>query len=177
MMHTTLQAVFEQIEQQRQAVLAPLRGLSPGQLTQPPGPGKWTVMQILAHVVTAEKLSVSYLNKKILGVGEAGDTGWQEDLRMVLLKASQRLPLKFKAPGRVVESTPAYASLDELRSEWNQVRAQLAATLERFPQHHLKRKVYKHPFVGMINIKQMLVFFREHVIHHQPQIRRALKAG
>ena len=176
-MHDSLKAVFEQIEQQRQAVLAPLRGLPSEQLTQPPAPGKWTVMQILAHVVTAEKLSVGYLNKKMLGMEEAGDTGWQEDLRMVLLKASQRLPLKFKAPGRVVESTPTYPSLEELVHDWDNVRTQLAQVLERIPENRLKRKVYKHPFVGILNVNQMLIIFREHLGHHRPQIQRALKAG
>jgi len=174
-MNQSIEKRFQQIEQQRIFLLTTLREISLEELTYQPAPGKWSLMQILAHLVTAEKMSLAYLQKKILGIDDAADTGWKEDLRIGLLKISQRLPLKFKAPGRVVESTPAYTSFDQLRSDWNNVRAQLADTLERFPENRLKRKVYKHPFAGMLNITQMLIFFREHITHHQPQIRRALK--
>ena len=174
-MNQSIEKRFQQIEQQRIFLLTALRDRSVEELTYQPAPGKWSLMQILAHLVTAEKMSLAYLQKKILGIDDATDTGWKEDLRIGLLKISQRLPLKFKAPGRVVESTPAYTSFDQLRSDWDSVRAQLAEILERFPENRLKRKVYKHPFAGMLNITQMLIFFREHITHHQPQIRRVLK--
>lgn len=174
-MHPSLQHIYKQLEEQRATVLAMAQALPGEALHRAPAPGKWSLMQILAHLVTAEKMSLAYLQKKILGIDDATDTGWKEDLRIGLLKISQRLPLKFKAPGRVVESTPAYTSFDQLRSDWDSVRAQLAEILERFPENRLKRKVYKHPFAGMLNITQMLIFFREHITHHQPQIRRVLK--
>lgn len=175
MIHQQLLSVFQEIEKQRLHTLDVIKGVTHEKLFRAPAPGKWSLMQILAHLVTAEKMSLAYLQKKILGIDDAADTGWKEDLRIGLLKISQRLPLKFKAPGRVVESTPAYTSFDQLRSDWDSVRAQLAEILERFPENRLKRKVYKHPFAGMLNITQMLIFFREHITHHQPQIRRVLK--
>lgn len=174
-MHPSLQHIYKQLEEQRATVLTLAQALPGEVLHRAPAPGQWSVMQILAHLVTAEKLSLAYLQKKMMGLEEAPDTGWREDLRIVWLKISQRLPLKFKAPGRLVESTPAYTSFEHLRSDWDNVRAQLAEILEQFPENRLKRKVYKHPFAGMLNITQMLIFFREHITHHQPQIRRALK--
>ena len=57
--------------------------LSPEQFHHAP-PGKWSVCLILAHVIQAERLSVRYVNKKILGIHETGNTGLWEEIKIVL---------------------------------------------------------------------------------------------
>jgi hypothetical protein len=54
------------------------------------------------------------------------------------------------------------------------VRNELKTMLEKFGDDQLKRKIYKHVIAGKLNILQTLLFFREHVIHHQQQIKRLL---
>ncbi len=137
--------------------------------------GKWSIQQILAHLIAAEKLSVIYLNKKKLGVNDAHDTGLLEEIKMVVLKLSQRLPLKFKAPRGVVENTPTYASFEELMLDWDRTRSELREFLEKIDDTQIRKKIYKHIVAGRLNIQHALVFLREHIIHHTPQINRLLK--
>jgi len=148
---------------------------APDRFNISPGNNKWSLHQILAHLVASEKLSNQYLHKKIQGIDEAEDSGVVETFKMQLLKISQRLPFKFNAPKLIVASTLTYQSLDELIVDWNGTRAQLVALLEQIKDDQLKRKIFKHPAVGKLNITQALEFLSEHVDHHLPQVNRLLK--
>jgi hypothetical protein len=173
-MNRKLQELFLTIETQRQSLLLSLRSQDHENLNEHPE-GKWSVNQIIAHLISAERLSVNYLTKKIKGVETAADTGFAEELKMVLLKLSQRLPLKFKAPKIVMENTLQENDFHKLEKEWNSVRADLEKILEQVEDRHIRRKIYRHVRVGMINIQHGLQFFKEHVGHHIPQIKKLLK--
>ena len=170
-MNTDLQKLLGKIEKQREQLLYSLTPLS-NERRNANRPGQWSIHQIIAHLITAERLSVQYLNKKILGVKEAGDTGLLEEMKMALLIISQRMPLKFKAPQVVISQTPHETDFDKLAEQWDQTRRELKEVLDRIEDHHVNRKIYKHVRVGMMNIKHALRFFREHVSHHTPQIKR-----
>jgi DinB superfamily len=137
--------------------------------------GKWSIHQILAHLITAEKMSLQYLNKKFLGIQEAKNSGMVEEIKMIVLKISQRLPFKFKAPKKVVEFTPVYPNLETLNKEWSLLRQELRFFLEKIKDDQVNKKIYRHVFAGMLNSKQALIFFREHFIHHLPQINRLIR--
>lgn len=173
-MNSNLQKLFDSLELQRTTVLNGIKSLST-EILNKHAPGKWSANQVLAHIITAEQLSVTYLKKKIQGIDETTNTGLIEELKMLALVVSQRLPLKFKAPKVVVESTPPYQSAAQLEQAWDKTRGELAEVLNQFKDQHLNRKIYKHPFAGKLNIQQMLHFFSEHIIHHQPQIKKLLK--
>ena len=138
---------------------------------------KWSVHQILAHLITAEKLSVQYIAKKRQGIDKAGDTGLLEELKMLVLKISQRLPLKFKTPQTVVAASQSYSSLDELIADWDATRKSFRQLLEQIKEDELKRKIYKHVAVGKLNIMHAVLFLREHVTHHLPQVNLLLKSN
>ncbi len=173
-MNTKLQHLFDSLERERDTLIATLKNLSTDKQQHAPE-GKWSIQQILAHLIAAEKLSIMYLHKKMLGIKEAEDTGALEEIKMVLLQISQRLPLKFKAPRVVVENTPAYATFEELTADWDKTRSELKTLLEKFDDTQIKKKIYKHVRAGRLNIQHALMFFQEHIIHHTPQINRLLK--
>jgi len=174
-MHEPLQHLFREIERQRQTVLTSLRHLSNEQLNRVASPGTWSIAEIVSHLITAERMSVQYMQKKIHGLEQVSDTGIWEEAKSLLLIISQRLPgIKFKAPQRIVESTVQFKELAALEKEWETVRHELQALLETFPSARLKRKIYRHPFAGYLNIWHGLIFLREHTIHHTPQIKRLL---
>ena len=111
-----------------------------------------------------------------MGIKEAPDTGLREDLVMMVLVVSQRLPfLKFKAPKVLSENTTTYQTIEELQEAWAKVRIDLKEMLKRFQDDQLKKKVYKHPIAGMLNIQQAVQFFGEHITHHTPQIKKLLR--
>ena len=175
-MHASFRKIFDEIETQRHALLESLATFSDEQLNKIPCPGRWSIAHILSHLITGERMSLLYVRKKMQAVKEVRDTGLWEEVKMVILKISQRLPgLKFKAPRKVVESTTLYHDLPAITREWENVRVEFKALLEKIPDEYLNRKIYRHPRAGYLNVKQGLIFFREHVIHHTPQIKRLAK--
>jgi uncharacterized damage-inducible protein DinB len=172
-LNTSLLKQFDKLEKQRDNLLSLIASLSSEELNAHPE-GKWSVAQILSHLIASEHLSVNYLNKKILGINDAPNTGLTEELKMITLIISQRLPLKFKAPKVLAENTTTYQTNEQLREVWVKARGELKVVLTRFNDDQLKRKVYKHPIAGMLNINQALRFFQEHINHHTPQIKNLL---
>jgi uncharacterized damage-inducible protein DinB len=170
-----LRQFFNKIETQREEVLTLISLLSKDQLLKNPAPGKWSVSQIISHLIMTERLSVNYMKKKIQGIEQTADSGLLEESKMVLLKISQRLPgLKFKAPKYVLENTVLYDDLETLKLEWDKTRAEFQEFLEKVEDRHLDRKIYKHVAVGYLNVKHAVQFFGEHVRHHTPQIKKLL---
>jgi uncharacterized damage-inducible protein DinB len=177
-MNHSLKKSFDRIETQRKNLLSLLKDFSKEQFNNKPSPEKWSASHILSHLISAERLSVGYVKKKIQGAESADDSGLQEEIKMLLLTVSQRLPgLKFKAPKYVVEHTIIYSDLSILESEWQQVRKELSDLLESIPEKYINRKIYKHARVGYLNIQHAVMFFGEHVTHHTPQLKRLIDAS
>ena len=65
-MNSKLNTFFNSLEEDRKNLLATVRNLSTEKQLHAPE-GKWSIHQILAHIIAAEKLSVMYLNKKYWG--------------------------------------------------------------------------------------------------------------
>lgn len=172
-MHSAFQKLFTEIESQRGKMLDSVQHLTEEQLNKPLAAGKWSISQILSHLITAERMSLFYIQKKMQGVAETPNTGLWAEVKINLLKISQRLPgLKFKAPRRVVENTTDYHTIASITWEWDKVRNEFKALLEKIPDQYVNRRLYRHPRAGYLNVKHALLFFREHIIHHSPQIKK-----
>ncbi len=172
-MNSRLQSLFDSIETQRRLLLSSLKEL-PSEKLNYHLPSKWFINQIIAHLISAEQLSVRYISKKMLGIDQTTDTGVYEELKMILLQISQRVPLKYKAPKKVVENTLNESDIHRLIEQWNLVRNDFRTILEKIEDHQINRGIYRHVRVGMINIQHAVKFFGEHVTHHVPQIKRLL---
>src|SRR5688572_8371178 len=115
-------------------------------------PGKWSISQILTHILVAEQLSMLYMKKKSLGIDQVGNSGLIASLRIGLLKISQRIPaIKFKAPKVVLEHTPAALSLSELSEKWEAHRQKLKAFLESIEEKNKRKLIYKHVIAGRLD--------------------------
>lgn len=174
-MHPKLEFYWRQFEELRADICRELTVLTPDQFSQRPFENKWSVSELMAHLITSERLSVMYLKKKMLGIETAGRTGWWADAKMVALQVSQRLPLKFKAPKRVVAETPRYGKVEEMLTDWAAVRTEMKVIFETFSGNDLNKKIYRHIIAGRLNIVHAVRFLREHILHHQPQLDRLLK--
>jgi hypothetical protein len=174
-MHPLLLKRFNMLEADRQKLLLTLTAIPPeATLSQAPA-GKWSVNQILTHLITSERLSLLYMRKKSLGVQNLSNSGIREALKLVVLKVSQRLPLKYKAPGILVEHTPEVLPLPQAVEQWNTVRNDLRKFLDGIKDQHIRKMIYKHPVVGMLDVMQAMAFFHEHIHHHWPQVKNLLK--
>jgi uncharacterized damage-inducible protein DinB len=170
----SIERQFEKLEAQRTELLSAVAGASEGALTSKPD-GKWSVLEILTHIVTAEQLSQAYLKKKMQGIESLPEAGLSSWLRSGLLTVSQRLPLRYKAPRRVVENTPEGLPLAEIKNRWDASRQEYRELLGRITETTVNKAVYKHPRAGYMNVLQMITFYRDHIVHHRPQIISRLK--
>lgn len=174
-MNPAFQKVYDTLELQRSAILNEVKGVSIEKYNQVPAPGKWTLGQILTHILTAERLSIGYMKKKYQGASQTGNSGIITSLKLGLLIISQRIPaLKFRAPKVVLENTPPVLPLQELTEKWTAQREDLKLFLEGMDEKNYKKLIYKHPIAGRLDARQAMVFFGEHIIHHLPQIKRLL---
>jgi hypothetical protein len=172
-MNNSIRILFNKIELQRKDLLSSVDHLTEDQLNHRFIAGKWTIAEIISHIIAAEKLSLLYLHKKILAIESTKDSGWWEEVKINLLKISQRLPgLKFKVPRVVEDKMTLYKNIPALTAEWDLVRMDLKKFLEEIPDQYANRMIYRHVRAGYLNTKHALIFFREHIIHHAPQIKR-----
>lgn len=172
-MNKQVKSLFQSLENQRAALLSELNTLSEEQFNQSRN-NKWSISQILGHLVQAERMSVGYLTKKINAINEVDNTGLWGEIILGVFIISQRIPLKYKAPKNLGEKPPAYADVAAAQQDWDNAREELKQFLETVPDNGLKKKIYRHPVMGRCNVVHALKFFREHIIHHKPQILRQL---
>lgn len=118
----------------------------------------------------SEDLSLQYMLKK----SKAGDDMLQRQLKprllLQVLYVVFALGMKFKMPK--VLTGPEITSLEELENDWNQTREKLKNFIEKYPEKWNNKAVYKHPFVGMLNLKDSVSFFNSHLNHHIIQVKR-----
>jgi uncharacterized damage-inducible protein DinB len=173
-MEAKLETLFKALETQRLELLKEVRNLSTDQLNQHQNQ-KWSINQILGHLITAEQLSIGYINKKINAINEVDNTGLWNEIKLLIFIVSQRLPLKYKAPKTIGDRPKSFSSPQIVEQEWNATRQELKTLLERFSSSQLNKEIYKHPVMGRSNIVQALISIREHIIHHTPQIKKLLR--
>lgn len=170
-MHESFAKAFDKLEKTKSEVLVKVSALSETDYYKRID-NRWSVAQILTHILTSEQLALSYMRKKYLGVDQLKNSAWMEPSKLLLLQASQRLPIKYKAPKGIAEKTPEPLSFHELSTQWSTLRTDLSTFLHSIPDEHIRKMIFKHPIAGMFNATQGVTFLREHLMHHIPQIDR-----
>lgn len=174
-MNPFFRSIYDELELQRADLLGLVKNLTPEKLNYKPSEKRWSISQILTHILVAEQLSVGYMKKKALGIDQLKNSGFTAGVRLQVLIISQRIPnLKFKVPRIVLAHTPQAYSMADLESHWANHRQGLKVFLESIEDKNTKKVLYKHPVAGRLDARQAMVFFREHIIHHLPQIKRLL---
>jgi uncharacterized damage-inducible protein DinB len=174
-MNQKLEHVFGNLEAERRKMEEQFSSVLDNDWSFSPRPGKWSMAQVFTHLVASEQLSLNYMKKKAQGIEQAGKAGFRESVKLLILIASQRLPmLKFKAPKVVVDNTPPAMSKSELFAAWEKSRTDLKNFLDGISDAHARKLIYKHPLAGRLDARQALIFFGEHIRHHRPQLLRLL---
>ena len=167
---------LQRLEQSRQRALELLSGRDAATLNRAPAAGRWSALQVLHHVVTAEALTLRYIRKKM----QAGDAlpraTFGSRLRLLAVEAVLASPLRVRAPD-VVAEVPAQVDAAELRSRWEGVRDDLRALVEEFPPQLLDRLVFRHPIGGRMTLAHALGTLEAHLDHHVPQVERAVSVA
>lgn len=170
LMNPKLEAKYLRLEKSRNRLLNELAGLSDVELNTPAADGKWSINQIVSHLIMVEQYAISYIHRKIeqdelLTASELSNT-----VNNVLLKLAMLSPFKFKAPS-VVATVPAHANFSLLRRQWDETRFKLEDLLTEVPHTLFYKYLFKHPLAGALTVNQTLSFLQDHFNHHLYQIK------
>ncbi|WP_242918192.1 DinB family protein [Pontibacter liquoris] len=177
-MNPALEARYLHLEQTRNRLLDELEGLEEGLLNSAPAEGKWSVNQIIAHLLLTEKQTVYAVQHKVSQPDDLISNSIAREMQSLLLKLALLSGKKFKAPASVA-TVPATCSLAYLRADWDEVRFSLEDVLTALPVNLMDKCLFRHPYVGPLTIRQTLSFLQDHFDHHLRQIhtiKRALLA-
>jgi len=167
---------FQRMDQQKKELMSLLRSLSTENYLRQPDPYTWSVGQIATHLYLSEKLSLTYLRKKLSYPDSLLPYSVRSWWSLYFVNFILWSPVKVKAPAPINMWKESEILLpDDLDMKWNAVRGEMAAliseNLPRFKSH----LVYNHPLSGRMTMRQMLIFFNHHIAHHIRQIHRILK--
>jgi hypothetical protein len=171
--NSKLNELFERLEKQRINLLLQLETYPNEKLNLPAANNKWSVNQIIEHLILAEEISIKSIQAKVLTAKHFEPTGLPTAVRKLLLRIFLRSPLKFSAPA-LVSNPHSTAEIADLKTKWDTIRIQLKELLEWLPEHVLTKCIYKHPVAGKMSIYGGLDFMYEHVRRHRLQIFKVL---
>lgn len=170
LMDSRLEAKYLRLEKTRNRLLDELEGLDDDLLNTSLEEGKWSVNQVLAHLVMVEQVTAGFIERRIQKEEQLITSPLLNLIRASLLKVALLSGIKFKAPEEVAYP-PAKSQLSSLRHEWDKARFRLEDLLTDFPAPLLDTYIFRHRHAGPLTIYQSLSFLQDHFNHHLRQIK------
>ncbi|MEX2410811.1 MAG: DinB family protein, partial [Candidatus Paceibacterota bacterium] len=88
---------FKNLETQKKELISLYDSLSAEQRAFRPEPDSWNLLQVMRHIVTSERLSLAYIQRKVSSKANIPKAGIGSLARFLILQLAFYLPLKFKA--------------------------------------------------------------------------------
>ena len=97
-----------ELESKRIFLTQKLQRLSVDELKQTPSDDKWSILEILAHIVLSEELSIGYTLNKLSKPDKLRPVNFVSSLKAQFLKYVLVLNIKYKAPKITEPTIPRY---------------------------------------------------------------------
>ncbi len=176
-MHKSLESTFRIIESDLESLIAELSVYPEELLSKKPSPNAWSVLEVLQHLMIAEKGSMAYVKKKTSYPDSLKNAGLADHYRKLRLHLFLHLPIKVKAPAVVGENQfDPNATFAGVVADWRAVRFEMKQFLDSVPDDWAQKLTYRHAFAGRMTFSGMLMFFNGHFHRHYKQIRRTIAA-
>jgi len=180
-MHPRLEEVFNYLDTERNDLRAAVELVPPALRDQSPGADRWSVAQVLQHLVMIEKRIGRGMTKWVLDARDGG-LGPETETSSVMNSVPLALIEDRTKPRSAPEEVRPQDDLDAA-SAWTaleQTRADLRAGAVAGDGLALGKVIQPHPVMGPINLYQWLLFVGGHEARHTAQVREiaaALNAG
>lgn len=174
-LHKTISPTFSKLESRLIELFESLKDQPDHVLNKKPAEGKWSILQIMYHLILVEEASIAYCKKKLSFNPEIKKGGIMTKLRMFALSSYVVMPIKAKAPGMVNEDhMPEEMRFWEVVKKWKDIRKEAKDFLSSLPADMMKKEVYKHPVAGRLTLVQMINFWEGHFNRHRRQIKKIM---
>ncbi len=168
-MNSVIEKKIADLENQRQMIFQQLDAIPPAHLTHKAGPDRWSVVEVIQHLVIVEQLIMKQAESTPTPAGTEPQPYSRERLEMVLeileTDVAVDVPAASMAPdGRI--------SLATLLDQWAETRRQLQRFLRQVPVDRYEELLFSHPVAGPLSVVDMLDLANVHLGYHMRQIQR-----
>ena len=162
-----LQERLRRLDETRAALLDRIQGMSPDQLAATPRAGKWSILEIVEHLVLAERMVLRGLPDPSLLVERPRRPGHHVRYLLVVLILKSGIPVRVPSRAMVPKGG---RGLGELRQLWDESQEWLRAYAGRLDARGLRKAVFEHPVAGPLTLEQAVRLDQIHVDGHARQI-------
>jgi hypothetical protein len=170
-MRTEIAEKFESLTQKRKILFQQLRELSPEMLTFKAGPDKWSVVEVIEHLVIAEQDLLQQLSTHI-PASTLDPASKTPDRYQMVIKVMEQ-DIEVDVPDKRAEPGGQFR-LEELIGNWDDIRDRLPEHLNAVTDEKIDDLVYRHPFGGPLSVIEALNFIEVHFDNHMRHIDRIL---
>ena len=175
-MHPRLVELFVYVDQEHADLKTTVQKVPPALLPESPAPERWSVEQVLEHLVLTER-QVARLLKKLFSDAVAKHLAAETDKRPILAAIDTRRITDRSIRTRAMDSLlPAgkHAAADSL-GELAAARVALEEAAKIGSGLALTQVVYPHPTLGPLNGYEWIAFIGAHTARHHEQIRETVR--
>ena len=165
-----LSSLWDKLEACRHEMLSLIDELQPEELLYKAAPDRWSILQILQHVVASDE-----------GMRQTESELRNHPLRNILQPGKMFQVVKDVLEKDVPVDVPhpslnpdGQTNLEELRSTWQNERQAMADLLASVSLEHHQRVMFSHAAAGPLTAQQMLDLALAHTNTHLRQIERIL---
>lgn len=171
-MHSRIAEALDYLDSERADLQAAVE-LVPSELRERvPSPDRWSVAQVLQHLMMIESRIVPLVHKLVKGARAAGLGPETETSSILNIKHAAKIAdrsFRVTAPEETVP--PADVSAATAWKALEESRRALREAVTSADGLALSEVKYPHPVLGEINLYQWILFVGSHEVRHTAQIR------
>jgi hypothetical protein len=166
-----IQQQYDSLKLKLEALLQHLDSLSGEELSSKAGTDKWSIVEVVEHLVVAEQDLLKQLSTHIpastLDLGAKTPEKYQTVIKVMERDIEVDVPHESMEPhGRI--------ALEDLLNQWEDIRQKLPGLLAEIKPENEDDPVYQHPYGGPLDLSDTLQFFEVHFDNHMRHIDRIL---
>jgi hypothetical protein len=170
-MLSNIQQQYDSLTLKLEALLQHLDSLSGEELSFKAGPDRWSVVQVVEHLVIAEKSLLKQLSTHV-PTSTLDPEAKTPEKHQTVIKVMER-DIEVDVPHESLEPHGNIA-LENLLTQWNDIRTKLPGLLAEIKPEKKDDPVFQHPYGGPLDIADTLQFFEVHFDNHMRHIDRIL---
>jgi hypothetical protein len=166
-MLTEIQKIFDSLEKKYPNLLQLLNSLSDDALYFKAGADKWSIVEVIEHLVMAEENMLEQLTDAASATALDPQDRSAKNYHIVIKVMTKDIPVD--VPDESMEPHGQIA-LEELLERWNDTRQKTRAFIDGINSEKAGELVYRHPFAGPLNMAETLRFIDVHFDNHMRHI-------
>lgn len=173
-MLTEIQKNFDSLDQKYTQVLQHLNSLSDDVLYFKAAADKWSIVEVIEHLVMAEENMLAQLTGATSATSLDPQDRSAKNFHIVIKVMTRDIPVD--VPDESMEPH-GQSSLAQLLDRWDDIRQKTRAYVNGINSEKAGDLVYRHPFAGPLDMAETLRFIDVHFDNHMRHIERIIAAG